>query len=81
MIGVKQAVKCLMIREELRSSKIIRASQDGNREWVSLLAGICARRNVIPPAFIYQRKFENLKDSWIEDLGEEKVHSAVTSTG
>ena len=32
MIGVGQAVKCIMIREKLRGGEIIRASQDGNRE-------------------------------------------------
>lgn len=33
IIGVEQAVKRIITREELRSGEIIGASQDGNREW------------------------------------------------
>ena len=81
IIGVGQAVKRIMTREELRSGEIIGASQDGNGEWVSLLAAICAVANVIPPALVYQGESGDLRDSWIEDLGEEKVHFAATPTG
>ncbi len=81
MIGVGQVVKHIMTREELQSSEIIGALQDRNREWVSLLSAICAVPDVIPPALIYQRESRDLKDSWIKDLGEEKVHFATTSTG
>lgn len=60
MIGVGQAVKRILTREELRNGEIIGASQDGNREWVSLLAAICAVADVIPPALIYQGECGNL---------------------
>lgn len=33
---------------------------------------------MIQPILIYQRKFRDLRDSWIKDLGEEKVYFAVT---
>lgn len=60
MIGVGQAVKRILTREELRNGEIIGASQDGNREWVSLLAAICAVADVIPQALIYQGECGNL---------------------
>ena len=81
MIGVGQAVKRIMTKGKLRSGEIIGASQDGNREWISLLAAICAVADVIPPTLIYQGESEDLRDSWIEDLGEKKIHFAATPTG
>lgn len=53
MIGVGQAFKLILMREELRSDGIIGSSHDGNKEWVSLLAAICAIADTIPPVFIY----------------------------
>lgn len=81
MIRVGQAIKLIMIREKLRSNKIIEVSQDGNREWILLLAAIYVVANIIPPTFIYQGQSRDLNDSWIEDLGEKRVHFAVTPTG
>ncbi len=42
MIGVGITSVWVMTNEELKNGEIIDASQDGNREWLSLLAGICA---------------------------------------
>lgn len=81
MIGVGQAVKRILTREELRSGEIIGASQDRNREWVSLLAAIFALANVVPPALIYQGDSGDLRDSRVDDLGNETVHFAATPTG
>ena len=80
MIGVGQAVKRILTREEPRSGEIIGASHGGNKEWVSLLAAICAIADTIPPAFIYQGDSGDLRDSWIDDLEEETVHFAATPT-
>ena len=37
--------------------------------------------DMIPPAFIYQGEFGDLRDSKIEDLEEKKVHFTATLTG
>ena len=52
-----------MTHEELRSGEIIGASQDGNREWVLLLAVIFAVASTISPVLIYQREPGDLKDT------------------
>jgi hypothetical protein len=43
-----------MALEALRSGRITHANQDGNREFLSLLACIGADRNVLPPTLIYK---------------------------
>ena len=41
MIGVGITLLWVMTHEELNSDEIIGVSQDGNREWISLLVTIC----------------------------------------
>ena len=72
IIGFGQAVKHIMTREKLQSDKIIRTLQDGNKEWILLLAEICVVFDIIPLVFISQRKSEGLKNSWIKDLRKKK---------
>ena len=42
--------------------------QDGNREWISLLACICADGTALPPALIYPADSKNIQDVWVEDV-------------
>jgi hypothetical protein len=48
------------------------AIQDGNREWITLLACICADGEALPPALIYEGK-AGLQSSWVEDV-EARIH-------
>ncbi len=52
MIGVSIIAARVMTYEELKSGKIVGLSHDGNREWVSLLAAICAVAATVPPTLI-----------------------------
>lgn len=61
MIGVGIIAARVMTHEELKSGEIIGSSQDGNREWVSLLAAICAVAATVPPTLIYQGESGDLK--------------------
>ena len=47
---------------------------------VSVLASIYVIPDVIPSTLIYQGESGDLRDSWIENLGEEKVHFVATLT-
>lgn len=52
-----------MTYEELKSDKIIRRSQDKNKEWILLFLTIYTVIYIIPSALIYQRKSDNLKNT------------------
>ena len=68
--------------EALESGRITHASQDGSREFLSLLACICADNTALPPALIYKGDSGSLQDTWLEDWKpDELAHFAVTSNG
>lgn len=71
-----------MTLEALKSGRITHASQDGSREFISLLACICADGSTLPPALIYQGESGTLQDSWIEDwTPQDQAHFAVSTNG
>lgn len=80
MIGVGFTSERVMTLEKMGNRKIIKASQDRIREWVSLLAAVCAVKIKIPPVFIYQEESGDLKDSLIKDISDDTVYFAVTTT-
>ncbi len=80
MIGVGITAKRVMTLQEMRSRKIIGASQDVNRQWVSLLAAVCAIAMQIPPVLIHQGESEDLIESWVADVGDDTVYFAAIST-
>ena len=61
-------MKRIVSIKQLKSKKMLGASQDGSREFISLLAGICADGTALPPALIYEGKSHDLQDSWLEDF-------------
>lgn len=81
VIGQATATQRIMNREALESGRITRASQDGSREFISLLACISAIGAVLPPALIYKGD-SSLHDTWLEDwVPGDIAHFAVSSNG
>ena len=82
MIGVGNTVKRDVTVEQLQSGQLVGAKQDGNREFISLLACICADGSCCPPALVYQGKSYDLQSSWVEDLQEsEQAFFAASERG
>ena len=48
------------------------ASQDGSREFITLIASISAAPTCIPPALIYQGQSNDLQDTWLDDFDDSK---------
>ena len=65
LCGTKRRI---VAKEMLRKKKLLGASQDGSREFISLLACICADGTALPPALIYEGKSHDLQDTWLEDF-------------
>ena len=58
------------------------ASQDGSREFISLLACICADGTALPLALIYLGKSCDLQDTWVADVtAEDEAYFAALSNG
>jgi hypothetical protein len=52
--------------------------KDGSREWVTLLAAICADGGVLPPGLIYQSKSCELRPDWVAHIEPGKHDVFVT---
>ncbi|KAF1936892.1 hypothetical protein EJ02DRAFT_358035, partial [Clathrospora elynae] len=46
------------------------AIQDGSREWITVLACVCASREALPPAIIY-KGIAGLRSSWVNNDDDE----------
>ena len=60
-------IQRIMTLEALLSGRITYRSQDGSREFITLLACISATGIALSPALIYQGDSGTLQDTWVED--------------
>jgi hypothetical protein len=76
-------MKRIVAIQQLRTKKILGSNQDGSREFISLLAAICADGTALPPALIYKGNSNDLQDTWLEDFdgSSEDAHFAVSKKG
>src|SRR5579862_2270033 len=82
IIGLMNRTHRIMSLEALRSGRIRHAATDGNREFISLLACICADGGKIPVGLIYKGESYDLQDSWVDEVGDnEEVYFAATANG
>jgi hypothetical protein len=57
--------KRIISKKAYKSGRINSASQDGNREFISLLACVSAIGVALPPALLYKGELRDLQDSWL----------------
>jgi hypothetical protein len=60
LISYLQKVKRIFLKALMKKQKLLGARQDGSREWITLLATICADDSSLPPALIYKAVSSNL---------------------
>jgi hypothetical protein len=82
LLGLAHAVKRIISIHARKTGRIMGASQDGSREFLTLLACICADGTKLPPALIYEGDSHDLQDSWVEEfkVGDE-AYFAATANG
>ena len=72
----------IMTLEALRSRRITHMMTDGNREFVTLMACICADGTSIPVSLIYKGESHDLQDSWVDQIEEtDEVFFAASANG
>jgi hypothetical protein len=79
IISFSNVVKRVMSLEALRSGRITNAETDSNREFISLLAGICTDGTSIPPALVYKGTSNDLQSSWLDDVGDDAAYFAASA--
>jgi len=65
MIGVLQRSRRVFTRSSQQSKELAKAGQDGSRQWITIVAAICADDTSLPPAIIYPGE---LQSDWLEEF-------------
>ncbi|ERF75560.1 hypothetical protein EPUS_08972 [Endocarpon pusillum Z07020] len=82
LIGQSSIKKRILTKEAYERGRICYSQEDGNREFISLLACVCADGTALPPALIYQGASNDLQSSWMEDLHEsDKAYFTSSANG
>ena len=64
----------------LANQELLGACQDGSREFISLVACICADGTALSPALLYVGKSRDLQDTWVEDFDHSKDQAFFASS-
>jgi len=80
LIGVLQKVQRVFTKEAFEKGNLLGAGQDGNREWITVLATICMDGTFLPPALIYQAVSGNVQDTWLDDFNPEEQSASFASS-
>jgi hypothetical protein len=67
LIGRLHKVRRLFPKALVRRQKFLGTGQDGSRQWITLIATICANGSSLPPALIYKATSRDVQDSWLQD--------------
>jgi hypothetical protein len=68
LISHLQKVRRIFPKALLQQQRLLDTGQDGSREWITLIAIICADKSSLPPALIYKVISGDLRDSWLQDI-------------
>jgi hypothetical protein len=78
-IGRTGAKKRIVTTKWLKSRRVLGAVQDGNREWISIIACISATGIALPPLLIYRSDSGDFQKAWLQDYDSSK-HLAYFAT-
>jgi hypothetical protein len=83
MIGVTTRSKRVFSRRQYEKKEVTASLQDGNREWITVVATICADGTALPPGLIFMSKNSTMQASWVADIeaGKHQVHVSLTPSG
>jgi len=68
IIGIGNTIKRIMFKKAYKSSQIHRITQNGNREFITLIACVSVTSIAIPPTILFQSKSGDLQNTWIKDV-------------
>jgi hypothetical protein len=80
MIGVTGRSKQVSSRRLWKRKNMREALQDGPREWITVLAAICADGEKLPPGLIYAAASGALQSTWVANVKAKKHDVFITST-
>lgn len=80
LIGILIKGLRIFSRQKYITGSLKQRLQDGNREWITLIACIYADGTALSPGLIYQAVSGNIQDSWLQDFDPELHACFFTSS-
>ena len=80
LIGHMKKKRRIFSRSAFELGRMQNVIQDGNREWITVVAAICADQTALAPTLIYQATTNNVQDTWLEDFNPDEHSCFFTST-
>ena len=83
MLGVIGKTKRVFDKVLYKQRRYKQPSHDANREWVTVIAVICADGSHLPPAVIYPAETEKVQANWVHDIDPEthSIYFSVSQSG
>lgn len=83
LIGMCQASRRIVSRKALKIGQTKGFSQDGSREFVTIIAAIAANGEKIAPFLIYAADSGNIQDTWVNNVNgaHQRAYFGVSPTG
>jgi hypothetical protein len=80
LVGVTGRSKRVFSKGQWERKEVKDTLQDGSREWITLLAAICATGEALPPSLLCSSATSTLQSSWVVEIEPGKHDVFVTST-
>jgi hypothetical protein len=80
LLSITGRSKRVFSRPLFKSRQVRQSLQNSSREWISILACICADGSYVDPALIYQSNAETLQSSWVEEIDSNSHRVFVSSS-
>lgn len=80
LIGILSRVKRIFSRSRYETGELKQIIQDGNREWITIIACICADGTALTLSLIYQAVSDNIQDTWLQDFDPNIYQACFTSS-
>jgi hypothetical protein len=81
-VGITGRSKRVFSKAAWQHKEKTQALQDGSREWITVIAAVCADGKTLPPALIFQGT-KGLQSTWVDDIeaGEHGVFLGHSPSG
>ncbi len=79
MLGIVGRSKRVFSKAMYKQKRVRESLQDGNREWITLLATVCANGTALSPGIIFQSANSTLQSSWVDSI-KPREHSVYVSS-
>ena len=72
LIGIGSKMWRIMTREAYENGRCRQSTQDGSREFITLIACVSTLGIALPPTLLYKGQSKDLQDTWVQKLGDDE---------